>query len=191
MLRAVCAFLDHPDIGPVVVVLPPAEAAAPPDWLVGLTVRIVAGGAERGDSVWNGLQALPEDADPILVHDGARPFVSSELISRVALAARTDGAITALPAADTLKRVTAEGQIEATLDRTAIWQAQTPQGFPRDMLLTAYRRAREDGVQATDEAALVERTGGAVRVVLGSPTNMKITHPGDVPLAEALARMLP
>ncbi len=190
LLRAVRAFLDHPRVGAIVVVLPAADAADPQDWLRTLPVTIVAGGAERGDSVWNGLQALPAAADPVLIHDGARPFVTAAVIGRVIDAARTVGAVAALPVRDTLKEVDADGQIRATPHRSRFWQAQTPQGFPRAMIIGAYRRARAEAVAATDDAALCEQFGATVRVVEGAPENFKITHPADLEIAEALARRL-
>lgn len=190
LLRSVRAFLAHPGIDWTVVVLPAADAEDPPAWLRRLEVRVVAGGAERGDSVWNGLQATPPEAELVLVHDGARPFVPAEVIDRVLAGAAAGGAIAALPAADTLKEVGADGVIRATPERSRLWQAQTPQGFPRAVLLEAYRRAREAGYAGTDEASLCERLGVPVRVVPGSPLNLKITHAADLDLAAALAQRL-
>jgi len=186
LLRAVRPFLDHPRIHQTVVVLPADDVEAPPPWLAGLGVRIVAGGAERGDSVRNGLAALPDDVGLVLVHDGARPFVSRGVIDRVLKAAPL-GAIAAVPVTDTIKQVDEDGTIAGTPDRARLWQAQTPQGFPRAGLLRAYERAREDGVAATDDAALYERYVGPVRVVMGSYRNLKVTRPADLPVAEALA----
>ena len=185
LLRAVRAFLDHPRIGAVVVVLPPDDVADPPRWLAGLKVTIVAGGAERGDSVRNGLAAVAEDVDRVLVHDGARPFVSADVIGRVLDA--EGGAIAAVPVTDTIQQVDAEGVITATPERAALWQAQTPQGFPRAALLGAYARARADGLAATDDAAVFARYAGPVRVVMGAYDNLKVTRPEDLPVAEAIA----
>lgn len=187
LLRAVRAFLAHPGIGAVVVVLPADDAAAPPEWLAGLPVRIVPGGAERGDSVWNGLQAVPEEMERVLVHDGARPFVDAAVIDRVLEGARAGGAVAAVPVSDTLKEVDAEGTITGTPDRSRLWRAQTPQGFPRAALVEAYRRARQQGFQATDDAAVFERFAGPVRVVQGSERNLKVTYPDDLALAAWLA----
>jgi 2-C-methyl-D-erythritol 4-phosphate cytidylyltransferase len=184
LLRAVLPFLRHPRISRVVVVLPADDAEDPPAWLRGLDVRVVAGGAERGDSVWSGLQALGDDAEIVLVHDGARPFVDRETIGRV-----LDGvpAIAAVPVTDTIKEVDGDGVVTATPDRGRLWQAQTPQGFPRDALVRAYERARADGMAATDDAAVYARYAGPVRVVAGSHRNLKVTRPEDLPVAEALA----
>jgi 2-C-methyl-D-erythritol 4-phosphate cytidylyltransferase len=186
LLRAVRPFLAHPRIASVVVVLPPDDVAHPPRWLADLPIRIVAGGVERGDSVFNGLMAVDEDVDRVLVHDGARPFVSADVIDRVLDA--EGGAIAAVPVTDTIQQVDADGVITATPDRSTLWQAQTPQGFPRAALLDAYRRARVDGITLTDDAAVFARYAGPVRVVRGSPRNLKVTRPEDLPVAEALAR---
>lgn len=186
LLRAVRPFLAHPRIACVVVVLPPEDVDDPPPWLAGLPVTIVAGGAERGDSVLHGLRAVSGEVDRVLVHDGARPFVSADVIDRVLDA--DGGAIAAVPVTDTIQRVDEDGVITETPDRAALWQAQTPQGFPRAALLDAYLRARADGVAATDDAAVYARYAGPVRVVMGSHRNLKVTRPEDLPVAEALAR---
>ncbi|HLM69527.1 MAG TPA: 2-C-methyl-D-erythritol 4-phosphate cytidylyltransferase [Longimicrobium sp.] len=185
LLRAVLPFLHHPRIASVVVVLPPEDVAHPPRWLASLDVTIVAGGAERGDSVLAGLQAVSMDVDRVLVHDGARPFISAEIIDRVLDA--EGGAIAAVPVTDTIQQVDADGVITATPDRVALWQAQTPQGFPRAALLDAYARARADGLAATDDAAVFARYAGPVRVVMGAHRNLKVTRPEDLPVAEAIA----
>lgn len=191
LLRAVRPFLRHPGVGSVVVVLPPEDAASPPSWLAQTGVRVVPGGEERGDSVRNGLLATPEDAPVVLVHDGARPFVSAEVITRVLEAARSGAAIAAVPVADTIKEVDADGTVRATPDRSRLWAAQTPQGFPRALLLDVHARADAEGFRATDDAALCERYGIPVRVVEGDPGNLKVTRPADLDIAEALARRLP
>lgn len=187
LLRAVMPFVDHPGIGHVVVVLPAEDVNAPPSWLAALAAVLVAGGAERGDSVWNGLLATPDDAPVVLVHDGARPFVSAGVIDRVLGACSAGGAIAAVQVTDTVKEVGPEGIIRATPDRERLWRAQTPQGFPRAALLRAYERARAEGGAATDDAAVFARYEGPVRVVAGSERNIKVTRPADLLIAEALA----
>jgi 2-C-methyl-D-erythritol 4-phosphate cytidylyltransferase len=190
LLRALRPFLDHPRVARTVVVLPPDDAADPPSFLRGLPIEIVPGGAERGDSVWNGLRIVEEDDDVdfVLIHDGARPFVTYGVIDRVLDACRRDcGAIAAVPVTDTIKEVADDGTIAGTPDRSRLWQAQTPQGFPRFGIAHAYRLARAAGVAATDDAALFERYVGPVRVVMGSHRNLKVTRPGDLAVAEALA----
>lgn len=191
LLRAVRPFLVHPGIGSVVVVLPPEDAANPPAWLVETGVRVVPGGEERGDSVRNGLLATPDDAPVVLVHDGARPFVSAEVIGRVLEAAREGAAIAAVPVSDTIKEVGPDGTVRSTPDRSRLRGAQTPQGFPRALLLDVHARAGAEGFRATDDAALCERFGVPVRVVEGAAENFKVTRPVDLVLAEALARHLP
>jgi 2-C-methyl-D-erythritol 4-phosphate cytidylyltransferase len=147
---------------------------------------VVAGGAERQESVARGLAAVPSTADVILVHDGVRPCVTPELVRRVAEATRAHGAaVAALPIAETLKRG-AEGWVKETVPRDGLWAIQTPQGFRAELLREAHRRAAADGVLGTDDAALVERLGTPVRLVVGLPGNVKITRPEDLPLARRL-----
>lgn len=189
LLRAVLAFLHHPRIHRVVVVLPADDVAAPPAWLAPLDVVLAAGGAERGDSVRAGL-ALVADSGRVLIHDGARPFIDRDTIDRVLDACGESGAIAAIPVTDTIKEVDASGTITGTPDRSRLWQAQTPQGFPSAAIVHAYRRAAEEGVAATDDAALFERYAGPVRVVMGSPRNLKVTRPEDLLAAEAIAAEL-
>jgi 2-C-methyl-D-erythritol 4-phosphate cytidylyltransferase len=128
--------------------------------------------------------------DVVLVHDGARPFITADVVTRVLDASVDGGAIAAVPVTDTIKQVD-EGTITGTPDRSRLWQAQTPQGFPRAALVRAYTRAREEGVAATDDAALYERYVGPVRVVTGSYRNLKVTRPEDLAIAEALALAAP
>lgn len=149
--------------------------------------RIVAGGRRRQDSALAGLQATDPELDVVLLHDGARPLVEPDLIEKVARRARqVGGAIAAVPATATVKEIDEEHRIRRTPDRDSIWLAQTPQGFRRDLLLEAYRRAEEDGFCGTDDAQLVERMGEPVEVVRDSTCNIKITRPRDLPVAEAL-----
>ena len=152
------------------------------------TIRLIAGGPERQESVFNGLEACSGDAaDPVLIHDGVRPFVSKDDLSRCLQTVGTHGAcIVAIPSADTLKRVGVDGRIKHTLPREAIWLAQTPQGFRLGLIRAAHRRARRDGFSGTDDAQLLERTGHAVAIVPGSRANIKITTPEDLRLAEAI-----
>ena len=189
LLHALRAFLEHPRVDAVVVVLPPADAAAPPSWLSSLEVRVVAGGAERADSVWNGLAAVSADVGTVLIHDGARPLVSAAVIDRVLEAVGPGGAVAALPVTDTLKAEAPDGAIERTVDRSRLWQAQTPQGFPLELIREAHRRAREDGAVLTDDAAACERIGVRVRLVQGDPMNLKVTRDVDLAVADALLRI--
>lgn len=153
---------------------------------VPLADTVVAGGAERSDSVRAGLAALPADCDVVVVHDGARPLASPALYAAVIEAVRggADGAIPGLPVTDTIKEVR-DGAVVGTPDRANLVAVQTPQAFRTDQL----RRAHAGGGSATDDAALVERAGGRVVVVPGEADNLKITQPADLAAAEAaLAR---
>ena len=153
-------------------------------------LRLVAGGRERQESVFNGLDVVVgRDDDVVLIHDGVRPFVTRDVLARCIDAVHRQGAgILAVPVRDTLKVVDDDGRIAQTLARSAIWQAQTPQGFRLGLIKEAHRRAREEGVCSTDDAQLVERLGQRVKIVAGSRFNIKITTPEDLPLAEAIWR---
>jgi 2-C-methyl-D-erythritol 4-phosphate cytidylyltransferase len=149
---------------------------------------VVAGGVRRQDSVAAGLEALPPEVNLVVVHDGVRPFVTAEMVAAVVEAAKDVGAaVTAVPVTDTVKKVDG-GVVVETLRRERLVCVQTPQAFSRSLLAEALGRAETDGVAGTDEAALVERLGHPVRVVSGSPYNLKITTPEDWALAEALLR---
>jgi 2-C-methyl-D-erythritol 4-phosphate cytidylyltransferase len=191
LLHALRPFLAHPAVAAVRVALSPEDAADPPGWLRELDARVgvVRGGATRTHSVRAALDAL-DDVDIVLVHDAARPLVTTEIIERCIGAARGgQGAVAGWPASDTLKQVDDERRVIATPDRSRIWHAQTPQAFPAELLRRAY--AGWDGREATDDAALVERVGGRVVMVEGAATNLKVTRPEDVPVAEALLAMDP
>jgi 2-C-methyl-D-erythritol 4-phosphate cytidylyltransferase len=150
-------------------------------------VRIVSGGAERQISVFNGLQALSNGINLVAVHDGVRPFVRPAEFSAVLAAAQEHGAaILAVPAADTLKRADGQGNVRETLDRADIWMALTPQAFRLDLLKKAHAAAHNEHALGTDDAALIERLGHPVHLVPGSRTNLKITTPEDLILAQAL-----
>jgi 2-C-methyl-D-erythritol 4-phosphate cytidylyltransferase len=193
LLHSVQTFMAHPDVGTVVCVLPPAYAGDPPPWLLQCDVDrllLSIGGRTRSESVANGLDDLPDEAEVVLVHDAARPLVGMGTIERVIAAVRAGtSAIAALPVVDTLKEATADGAILRTVDRASLWRAQTPQGFPRALLVEAHRRAREERITATDDAALCERLGHVVRVVRGSERALKVTEPGDFARVEALYAM--
>lgn len=151
-------------------------------------VAIVPGGEDRQRSVWNGLQAIPSETEWVVVHDAARPLVKPSLIVAVWEAANEIGtaAIAALPCTDTVKRTLDGILIAETLEREQIWLAQTPQVFAAELLREAHELAIKDGCLATDDAMLVERLGVPIRLVMGDPTNIKITHPDDLALAEVL-----
>ncbi len=150
-------------------------------------LRVIQGGATRQESVWRGLLALPDTADIVAIHDAARPLITPELIQRTVEAARADGAALAVaPVVDTLKAINANGFAVNTVDRDSLRAAQTPQTFRVPLIRAAHDRARSDGVEATDDAALVERLGHPVRCVEGDRRNLKITTPEDLFIAEAV-----
>jgi 2-C-methyl-D-erythritol 4-phosphate cytidylyltransferase/2-C-methyl-D-erythritol 2,4-cyclodiphosphate synthase len=189
---AVAAFLAHPKIDDIVVVVPADMVAALGDAWSGGTkpVAVVAGGARRQDSVAKGFGAVADRADMVVIHDAARPFVSADLITRTLDAAvETGAAVAALPCHDTVKYArepAATGVfVERTIPRDRIHLAQTPQAFRVDVLRAALAagRARE---AATDEATLAEAAGYPVRLVPGEPTNLKITTPADLEVAQAM-----
>jgi 2-C-methyl-D-erythritol 4-phosphate cytidylyltransferase len=151
--------------------------------------QVVPGGEERQDSVWRGLVAARGRADWVIIHDGARPFVTEELIERtLSEARRSKAAAAALPAHETLKEISPNQEVVRTLDRRRVWMLQTPQCFAFDLILAAHEQARKDGFLGTDDASLVERLGAVVRVVEGSRFNFKITTPEDLVLGEALLK---
>src|SRR5258707_3469963 len=153
---------------------------------VRIPVKITCGGAERQDSVRIALGLTSSESDLVVVHDAARPMVSATIFEAcLDAAARAGGAIAAIPLADTLKRVV-DGAIAETIARAGLWQAQTPQAFRREVLVSAHRRAVDQRIAATDDADLVERSGTRVEVVEGSTANIKITTPSDLAIVEAI-----
>jgi 2-C-methyl-D-erythritol 4-phosphate cytidylyltransferase len=187
-LKAISA---SPLIEEIVLVIPQDDVAYCRENILqplGLQARVltVAGGAERQDSVYNGLCALA-GGGIVVIHDGVRPFVSRERLEACIRGAETSGAcILGVPAYDTLKQVRPSGAIVRTLDRRGIWLAQTPQAFAADLIRRAHCEARTDGFRGTDDAALVERLGVTITILPGSRFNLKITTPQDLILARAL-----
>lgn len=192
LLHTIRVFQATEVVSAIVLVVPRGDVAAVQKKIVekyGLTkvMLVVGGGRERQDSVRNGLQAVPEACDIVIVHDGVRPFVTQEMIRRVVAAAAECGAASiGVPAKDTIKETTEESIVTATLRRQNLWQTQTPQAFRYDILCRAYAEAQRDHFYGTDDASLVERTGVKVRMVIGSHENIKITTPEDLLMAEAL-----
>ena len=210
LARSIEALASHPSVDALVIALPQELADDPPEYLRsaeafalrGKPFRIIAGGARRQDSVANAFHAAGTTTDVIVIHDAARPFASADLIARtIAAAAESGAAVAALQSRDTVKqrqegqegREGREGQdghvrlVKATLPRETIYLAQTPQAFQRDVLRRALEIGARDGVDATDEAALVELAGVPVRLVDGEASNIKITTPDDMVLGEAIA----
>lgn len=193
LLHSLHTFMARADVVSVVCVLPPRYAGDPPPWIFQCDVdrlMIAPGGASRTESVSNGLDDLPDEASIVLVHDAARPLVDDATIDRVVEHVRRAGpAIAALPVTDTLKEVDESNHIVRTVDRSRLWRAQTPQGFPRELIVRAHREAAAARLTATDDAALCERLGVPVAVVAGSERALKITTEEDFTRVEALARM--
>ncbi len=146
--------------------------------------QIVPGGKRRQESVKNGIDALPTDAEIVAIHDGVRPFVTKAMIEdSIHFALRYGAAVLAIPVKDTIKMSNPDGMVLKTLDRESLWQIQTPQTFRVNIIKEAYNRATKDGFVGTDDASLVERLGVMVHILPGSYTNIKITTPEDLLLA--------
>jgi 2-C-methyl-D-erythritol 4-phosphate cytidylyltransferase len=193
LLHSLQTFMARPDVVSVVCVLPARYAGDPPPWIFQCDVgrlMIAPGGDTRTQSVSSGLDDLPDEASVVLIHDAARPLVDNGTIDRVVHHVRSgESAIAALPVTDTLKEVDTSHRIVRTLDRTSLWRAQTPQGFPREVIVRAHREAAAGRISATDDAALCERLGIRVAVVRGSERALKVTEEEDFTRVEALVRL--
>jgi 2-C-methyl-D-erythritol 4-phosphate cytidylyltransferase len=148
-------------------------------------VEFISGGSTRQESVYNGLQALPTEAEQVLIHDGARCLVTPDLLNACAVAIRQcPGLIASVPVKDTIKVVAENGIIQSTPDRQQLWAAQTPQGFDVKLLKQCHAEGVRQGWEVTDDAALFEKCGIEVRIVPGEETNLKVTTPQDLAIAE-------
>jgi len=146
--------------------------------------QVVPGGKRRQESVKNGIDALPRDVDIVVIHDGVRPFVTREMIEEsIQGAARFRAVVMAMPVKETIKMGRQDGTVLETLDRESLWQIQTPQTFQVNLIKEAHYKAANDGFVGTDDASLVERLGVNVHILPGSYTNIKITTPEDLMLA--------
>jgi 2-C-methyl-D-erythritol 4-phosphate cytidylyltransferase len=170
---------------PIVLVVPEplidlARLDAPSDLV------LTPGGATRQDSVWNGLQHVSTEA--VVVHDAARPMVTSRLVKDVldALDDATDAVVAAMPVDETLKLVLDGTTVTETIDRSKLWRAQTPAAFKTRSLRAAHEKAHADGFVGTDESQLIERAGGSIKVVPGTRDNLKVTFAEDFAVAEAM-----
>jgi 2-C-methyl-D-erythritol 4-phosphate cytidylyltransferase len=186
-------FLERDDVKQVVIVVAPEDREAFLEKfganLAFMGVTLAEGGSHRSESVRNGLKKFAPEIDMVAVHDAARPCIAQPWIDRVFTAgAETGAAILAIPVAGTLKRVGANSVITETVDRTSLWEAQTPQVFSRAVLEKAFAAGHD---RPTDEAQLVEAIGHKVTVVPGSPINLKITSREDLRLAEQALKALP
>lgn len=190
VVHALKGLLACPRVEAAVLVTPPEdlERAAALVAAHGLerVVGPVAGGATRQDSVRAGLARVPEGVQVVAVHDAARPFPDPGRLERaIRMAAGGVGVVIGRPAADTVKRVDDGGRVVETPDRARLWQAFTPQVFPFKMIAAAYDAAHREGVTGTDDAALVERTGGTVVMLEGGREALKVTTPDDLITARA------
>lgn len=185
-------FHKSPDIDDIFLVVPSHDIGFVRDSIVqkyGLSkvTRILAGGKERQDSVKNALDVVDSEYDIVVIHDGVRPFVTQQLIHAVVTEMCVHSAVTVgMPVKETVKVVDGQGWVKSTLNRDEIWITQTPQAFKRDIVKAAYAKAYENRFYATDDAALVERIGVAVKMVEGSGYNIKITTKEDLAVAEKL-----
>ncbi|MEX2154615.1 MAG: 2-C-methyl-D-erythritol 4-phosphate cytidylyltransferase [Gemmatimonadaceae bacterium] len=190
LLHSLQSFMARPDVVSVVCVIPREYVADPPPWIFQCDVDrllLSIGGRSRTESVRNGLEDLPDDASIALVHDAARPLVDDAMVERIVARARAGAcAVPALPVIDTIKEADTEGRVLRTVDRTRLWRAQTPQGFPRAIIERAHREARAANATATDDAALCERLGIPVEIVPGSERAVKVTDESDFERIEAL-----
>jgi len=194
MEYALQPFLEISEVHEIVVVVPQQHLEEALEHVSSFSstkrLAVVTGGARRQDSVRMGLNALSQDCSIVCVHDAARPFVTMGMITETIAACQDyDGAITAIPASDTLKKAsTEENVIEKTIPRETIWQAQTPQTFRRAALEKALAAAEQDGITGTDEAFLLEQLNYKITIIPGSARNIKITTPDDWTIAEALLK---
>lgn len=184
-------FQDCPLIDDIKIVVPE-------DWLdyvlknivekykISKVNKIIKGGTTRQESVFNALNALNEDISTVVIHDAVRPLIQPDLLEKVVLKGQETGAaILAVRAQETIKKVTTN-IVDKTLNRNSIWLVQTPQVFEKELILQAYKKAKQEKIAATDDSALVERSGYSVHVVEGNYTNIKITNPSDLDLAKFL-----
>lgn len=196
LLWALESFLADPRVRSVAVALPSEDVQDPPEWLLGIDprVRVVEGGSHRGASVAAAVRSLSPDLDLVAVHDAARPLMGADVLERLVAeltvgGSELDGAVAGWPAVDTLKRTAADDVVLETPDRRRYWHAQTPQLFRTGILRQAYEG--EHTADATDDAELVARIGGRIRMVRGSRWNLKVTLPEDVAMAEGVLRARP
>ncbi|MEO0497573.1 MAG: 2-C-methyl-D-erythritol 4-phosphate cytidylyltransferase [Pseudomonadota bacterium] len=172
----ICQAVDKPDLLAILDTLQLPK-----------TIVLIPGGSTRQESVYNGLQALPSTAEHVLIHDGARCLATPNLFDRCTAALQScPGLIAAIPVKDTIKVVNDDGIIEATPDRSHLWAAQTPQGFHVEPLKAAHDEGQVNNWAVTDDAALFEKVGLPVKIVPGEETNLKVTTPEDLKLADGI-----
>lgn len=189
--HTISRFVEFPEVVQIIVATSESYIQEIKEMVEGLQTKVqfdvVEGGSERQFSIYNALRFISEDIDLVAVHDAVRPFVRVKLIEECCrVAEKTGGAVLGVPAKDTIKKVNSSLSIEETPNRSFLWQAQTPQIFQRQLLVDAYESAIEDGYVGTDDASLVERINGEIRMVEGDRENLKITYPVDLKIAELI-----
>ena len=190
LTHTLTVFAQIPEIAKIVLVVRAGEEDTCrnmiPEIAENKTVLAI-GGKERQDSVHNGIRAITWECEYILIHDGARPLVTEEVIRRTLLAAQNSGAaICAVPVKDTIKQADSDGNVLATIPRESLWAAQTPQVFQADLIRRAYENAYVHNHYGTDDASLVEYLGEKIKIVTGDYENIKITTLEDIPTAEQI-----
>lgn len=190
LTHTLTVFAQIPEIAKIVLVVRAGEEDTCrnmiPEIAESKTVLAI-GGKERQDSVHNGIRAITWECEYILIHDGARPLVTEEIIRRTLLAAQNSGAaICAVPVKDTIKQADSDGNVLATIPRESLWAVQTPQVFRADLIRRAYENAYVHNHYGTDDASLVEYLGEEIKIVTGDYENIKITTPEDIPTAEQI-----
>lgn len=191
--RVLEVFVKHRAVNQIVVIVPEEEIELAREKIEPFypqeKISFVEGGKRRQDSIHLGLQAVSRDAEMVCVHDGVRPFISVKLFEAVLKAAvKCGAAVPVIPVTDTLKEVSADGTIGRTIFRDTVYRAQTPQIFRHKLIVEAYRKAHLLGIEATDDSYLLEMMGETVCTVPGERSNIKITHPLDLLLAEAFLK---
>jgi 2-C-methyl-D-erythritol 4-phosphate cytidylyltransferase len=194
LARTLGIFQGSPEIDEIFLIVPEGDLEFARNSIVdryGMSKvsNVLAGGKERQDSVRNGINALRNNHDIVVIHDGVRPFISEELVHTAVLEASRSQAVTVgVPVKDTVKSIDRHGVVVETLNRQHLWLTQTPQAFTRDIIRKAYEVAYRDNYYGTDDASLVERMGVKVMMIRGSYDNIKITTEDDIMLAEILTR---
>ena len=186
------ALSRNPSIKDIILVANAKNLREMTAWVKRYHIRkissVVEGGARRQDSLGNGLKAVDSRTDLVLIHDAARPFIDKNLIDSVINVAKKSGAaITGVPVKATIKKAFGK-VVDKTIERKNLWEIQTPQVFKKDLILKAYKKFGK--IDVTDDAMLVEKLGGKVNIVEGSYSNIKITTPEDLVLAEAIAKRI-
>ena len=192
LCHTVMAFSKCPEVDKIALVVPEKDIQYCQEQLlsglrIDTPVNVLAGGKRRQDSVFNGILSIDDRDSIVVVHDGVRPLIRPKMISRCINKAKTSGAcILGLPLQDTLKMVDCDSLIQRTINRGGLWTAQTPQAFHYQLIRDAHDAAAKAGVETTDDAALLERMGFPVNILLGTKDNLKITTNDDLILADVI-----